>query len=133
MKKYTGFTLIELMIVITIIVLLANSAYHSYNSSVRKGRRSDAQQLMLDIVNKQQQYLLSTRTYTTDPTDLNILKDGWTCISTKCSTTFYDVEITVLGTTPPTFEVDAIALAAQSDDGDLFINSLGTKTPANKW
>ena len=42
-----GFTLIELMIVVAVVAILASVAYPSYVSQVRKGRRADAETVLL--------------------------------------------------------------------------------------
>ena len=47
-KKRSGFTIIELMIVIGIVALLVALAYPSYAQYVRKARRGEAQQLLLN-------------------------------------------------------------------------------------
>ncbi len=47
-KKNSGFTIIELMIVIGIVALLVALAYPSYINYVRKARRGEAQQLLLN-------------------------------------------------------------------------------------
>ncbi|MFT7413972.1 MAG: type IV pilus assembly protein PilE [Methylophagaceae bacterium] len=44
-----GFTLLELMIVIAIIAILASIAYPSYQDSVRKARRSTAQENLVEL------------------------------------------------------------------------------------
>lgn len=53
MRRHTGFTLIELMVVIAIIAIIAAIAIPSYTEQVRKGRRADAAravgQLQLDL------------------------------------------------------------------------------------
>lgn len=131
MKKQTGFTLIELMIVLTIISIISMVAIPAYNSQTRKARRSDAQQLMLDVANRQQQYLLNAREFSTDFTALNITKDGWTCTAATCENLYYSAAIDADNTaTPPEFEVTATAIGNQAVDGDLTLDSQGAKTHA---
>jgi len=48
MLKNQGFTLIELIIVVAIIGILAAIAYPSYQDSVRKSRRADAKEVLLE-------------------------------------------------------------------------------------
>lgn len=131
MKRQTGFTLIELMIVVAVIGLIAMVAIPSYNSQVQKARRSDAQQLMLDIANRQQQYLMDARQYTTSPAALNITKDGWTCTAANCSNGFYTVTVVANNAaTPPTYTITATATGNQVSDGNMTLNNLGAKTHA---
>ena len=47
-NKRSGFTIIELMIVLVIVALLLALAYPSYINYVRKARRGEAQQLILN-------------------------------------------------------------------------------------
>ena len=47
-KKRSGFTIIELMIVILIVAVLVALAYPSYIQYVRKAKRGEAQQLLLN-------------------------------------------------------------------------------------
>jgi type IV pilus assembly protein PilE len=47
-KKRSGFTIIELMIVLVIVAILLALAYPSYIDYVRKARRGEAQQLLLN-------------------------------------------------------------------------------------
>ena len=47
-KKRSGFTIIELMIVIVIVAILVSLAYPSYIQYVRKAKRGEAQQLLLN-------------------------------------------------------------------------------------
>jgi type IV pilus assembly protein PilE len=57
-KKKSGYTLVEVMIVIAIVAILVGLALPSYQNSVRKGRRADAQTDMLRYAN------LAEREYT---------------------------------------------------------------------
>ena len=65
MGHVRGFTLIELMIVVAVVALLAAVAYPSYRDHVARGQRSQGQQLLADIAQRQEQYLLDRRQYAT--------------------------------------------------------------------
>jgi type IV pilus assembly protein PilE len=47
-KRILGFTVIELMIVLVIVAILLALAYPSYIQYVRKGKRGEAQQLLMN-------------------------------------------------------------------------------------
>jgi prepilin-type N-terminal cleavage/methylation domain-containing protein len=49
-RQNSGFTLIELMIVVAIIAILATIAYPSYFGHVNKSRRADATAALLAII-----------------------------------------------------------------------------------
>ena len=53
MQKTRGFTLIELIIVITIIGILVAIAVPSYQNHLRKGRRAEAQGFVTQIAQRQ--------------------------------------------------------------------------------
>src|SRR6185369_3390771 len=67
-----GFTLIELMIVVAVIGVLAAIVYPSYQDYVRRANRSAAQQIMLDVSAKQEQYLTDRRSYAPDLPTLQV-------------------------------------------------------------
>ena len=60
-----GFTLVELMIVLVVIAVLAAIALPSYQTYVIRAKRAQAQQFMQDIANREEQFRLDARTYTT--------------------------------------------------------------------
>lgn len=123
MKRQRGFTLIELMITVVIVGLLAAVAYPSYRNSMIKTRRAAAQTALADIAQRQQQYLMDARSFTTSLTDLKVT------LPSDVST-YYTVTITTTAGPPPTFTAQAVPVSSQSQasDGTLAINNAGTKT-----
>ena len=58
-----GFTLIELMIALTISVILASMAYPSYLSQIAKSRRSDGKQALLELAQKLERFYTERGSY----------------------------------------------------------------------
>ena len=71
LKPIKGFTLIEVMITVAIVALLAAIALPSYQSYVRKGKRSDATALLQSAAITQEKWRLSHATYAADTTDIS--------------------------------------------------------------
>lgn len=121
-----GFTLIELMVTVAIVGILAAIAYPSYQNYMIKGRRASAQAHLMDIAQRQQQYLLDVRGYAADLTTLNITTPS--NVSTN-----YTITIATPAGPPPTFTITATPIAGtpQATDGPLSINNTGVKTSTN--
>ncbi len=60
----SGFTLIELMIVVVIVAILAGIAYPSYQDSIRKARRADAKSALLEAASRQERFYTENNQYT---------------------------------------------------------------------
>ena len=139
-RREHGFTLIELMIVVAILAILAAVAIPSYQQYNRRANRSSAAQIMLNIQNRQEQYVLDARGYTDVPgtAGLNIVQDGWICTNaqaTGCTNAFYTVTVTLnpAGCAPPcgtSFTVTAVPMSYQVSDGTLTLTSAGARARA---
>ena len=62
-KEQSGFTLMELMITVTIMGVLSAIVYPSYVKSVQKGKRADAKVELLHIAQLQESYFAQNMSY----------------------------------------------------------------------
>lgn len=126
-RRRNGFTLIEVMITVVIIAILASIAIPSYQRYVIRAKRSAAQAQMMEIANRQQQFLLANRSYA-DKTTLTA--SGYALPADVAAN--YDYTITVT-TEIPGFVLTFTPSGTQQPDGNLTLDNQGAKTPADKW
>jgi len=70
-------SLIELMIVVTIVAILSAFAYPSYERYVIKAKRSIAQNALLQLADRQQQFFMDNKRFAADITDLGFPADPY--------------------------------------------------------
>ncbi len=127
-RRPYGFTLIELMITVAVVAILASVAYPAYTSSLVKSRRAQAQVVLSDIAQRQQQYLLDNRRYASTTAALNLQLPSDLL-------NYYTFPDPATSTSPLAYTATAAPIAgtAQERDGTLTVTSEGLRLPAGKW
>ena len=137
-RRSRGFTLIELMIVVSIVTVLAMIAIPSYNSQIRKSRRSEAKSALLDLAAREERFMSTNGAYTADGKLLGYPASGW---PQTLASGFYNISVSnvaagTAGTATTagaaaTFTVTANATGAQAKDTQclaLLVDQTGAQT-----
>lgn len=123
MKKYNGFTLIELMVVVAIIGVISAIAFPSYNSYMNKSRRADAKVGLQKLADKQERFYLQNNTYT------SVFTSAGLNTSTTSEEGYYTFAVDSASVSG--FSMTATAVGIQANDIDcatLTLSSTSLKT-----
>ena len=122
----TGFTLIELMIVVAIVGVLMLIAYPAYQSQMVKANRAEAKSFLMDMAQKQQLFFNDTRTYAETLAQLNATDSLPARVDDNYVVTF---DVTTMPP-PSSFEIIATPKVntMQAGDGLLSIENTGAKS-----
>ncbi len=126
-----GFTLLELMIVVAVVAILAAIAIPSYQSSIAKSRRADAQSALQGFAQAMERFHTQNATYVGAGTTGtgNVETGPPTIFATKSpidgSQTFYN--LTIRAADANSYELLATAVNGQAGDGNLELFSTGRR------
>lgn len=129
MKASTGFTLIELMVTVAIIGIMAGIAYPSYQDSVMKSRRRDAQGALLGLANAMERHFTEANSYlgAADDDGVPLAAVFPSQSPVEGGTAAYNLFVTAA--TATTFTLQATRTGAQSSDkcGNLTLTNTGAR------
>ena len=134
-RRQFGVTLIELMVVVAIIAIISAFAYPSYQRYVVKAKRTVAQNTLLQIADRQQQFFMDNKRFTADLTDLGFLADPHVVDDDGNTTVAGDAQavysLSLSNVTATTWTITAAPLNGQLTRdtycGSLSITQAGTK------
>jgi len=123
----TGFSLIELIVVLAIVGIMTCFAYPSYQHQITMAHRMDGQTALLDLANRMEQYYASHNTYEKSTIATRLTSDVLS--QSKSPEGWYTLTITTA--TANTFSLQAIANQTQAEHDPncrvLTFNHLGVR------
>ena len=126
LNRASGFTLMEMVIVVAIVGILAAIAYPTYQESVRKSRRGEAQAALTGMAAAMERNFLRANAYTSPSSFYP------TQVPLEGGTATYNLSAT-LGTPAGGYTLNAAPTGAQAGDrcGTLTLSSAGAQGPTN--
>ena len=130
-RRPSGFTLIELMVVVLIVAIIAAVAYPSYISSVTKTKRAAAEACLSEYANYMERYYTTNLRYDQDAGGTANALPALDCASAQNTGENYVYSFPAGTPTQSTFSIQAVPQGAQAGRdaqcGTLTINQVGTK------
>ncbi len=131
-KQNSGFTLVELMIVVVIVAILAAVAMPAYNEHITRTRRSDAETALLDLAARMERYFAENNTYASATIASGNAATDLLSTATS-SASWYTISITAQTASAYTLQARPVGVQGTRDTRcqSLTYNSLGQKGVAN--
>lgn len=127
--KQHGFSLIELMIVLVIIVILTSIAFPTFTKQIESTRRTEAKTALLDFAAKFEDYYSSNYSYTGADTFYSLNSNPET------ENGYYEISAAITNDGDG-FTLTATAQGTQSNDANCLTMTLdhtNSKTPTSCW
>ena len=142
-QRQTGFTLIEVMIVVAIAAILASIAWPAYQNQVFRGRRSDAMSALATISQAQERWRSDNISYQATLADLpggmTVSRGGHYDLSVVSGTTgfaTYTIRATVKSSSPQASDLACQTMTMTLADGRITYSSAssgGANDPDTCW
>ena len=134
-KYQRAFTLIELMVVVAIVAIVMAIAFPYYERYVVTGKRAVAQNALLQVADRQQQFFMDNKSFAANLTNLGFAANPWVVGDDGASNIAGDVDavysVTLTNVTQTTWTATAAPLHGQlsrdTNCGSLSITQAGTK------
>ena len=115
--RHAGFSLIELMTTVVIVAILASIAVPTYTSQIRKSRRTEARNAVLDLAGREERFYSTNNAYSSKPSDLGystVTTDTWTTVGTIGSG-YYTI-VAAVANNASTYIITATTAGIQTSD-----------------
>lgn len=130
-RRVRGFSLIELMIVVTIVAILTAIAYPSYQSHLRKARRADGRSMLLETAQRLERCFTRYNSYTHASCDVDGQLEGGGVLSAE---EWYLITNTNRAATGYTLSADGQDVqAADPECSNMTVTHTGARAPADCW
>ena len=140
MKNHSnsGFTLIELMIVVAIVAILTSIAYPAYTGSIVKGKRAEGRTALAELMQQQERFMTQANSYCAFSNTA-----GTTAVVAGCATVpfktfsgdsqskaayYLSADACPNSTISECVRVSAVPVKSDTEAGTLQVLSTGTKS-----
>lgn len=130
-QNQLGFTLLEIIVVLAIVGIVSSIAYSSYQESIIKTQRTDAQTTLMSFSAAMERHYVSTGTYVGSSSSSDAMGEipSPTVFASESPVAsgpkFYDLR---MNTSATAFTLHAIPKGRQEGDGNLRVTSTGERS-----
>ena len=129
LSSRSGMTIVEVMIVVTIIGVLATLGVPAYNKQVATAKRSDGKSMLMTVQSKMERYIFDNNTY---PTSLAMMI-AYSATVIPSVAGYYEINLVSASSDCPIdscYVLRGVPIGGHISDGELLLKSNGTRTGA---